>query len=103
MSDRHAEVASRLADAMNMVHAVRSGHGAAVGIAELRDLLVDVQADLRRMTATGPQVIDVNRAVGAVSKILHGLTVPSWDQLAPEVSDAMTEFLASMRADEIGP
>jgi hypothetical protein len=103
MTDRHAEVASRLAEAMNMVHAIRSGHGAAVGIPELRDLLVGIQSDLQAMIATGPQVIDINRALRAVSGILQGLVVPSWDQIDPEVSDAMTEFLASMRANEIGP
>jgi hypothetical protein len=103
MSERHSEIASRLADAMNMVRAASVGHGASVDIPELRDLLVDVEADLQAMTASGSLPIDINGARRAVSRIIQGLTVPSWDQVDPEVSEAMADFLTSMRADQIGP
>jgi hypothetical protein len=100
MSEKHAEVASRVADAMNMVRAVSVGHRDAVSIPELRDLLVEVEADLQTMTS-GRSTIDVDGARQAVSKILRGLTASSWDQVAPEALEAMEEFLANMRADQM--
>jgi hypothetical protein len=97
MSDRHVEIARRLADATNMIHSARLGNTSLVDVTELRNLLCELEKELVTMQPQGTPTIDADKLRASVAEMIRGLSVGSWDAVDPEAYDAMDVFLNGMR------
>ncbi len=95
----HFDMASRLADAVNMTAAALARDGQGVGLHGLRDLFVEVQQDLRALRPGALVGIDLVKCRDLLPHIIAGLSVAEWVDVGVPTRELLHQFLDSMGAD----
>jgi hypothetical protein len=101
MSEQHMDLAAQLADVLNILGAVLSGHTSRIDLETLQTLLNALAADWPVSADSGVYGIDFAGASRALAVIITGLSIESWDKLDQTTLDAIRAFLASVRVDLI--